>query len=245
MDSLAPPTAAPPRPPLPKPSIRAVPFIRRGDGQAIEMLTPAEQAALLRIAKPVEVRRNTVLYAEGGESRFVYNIVSGVVETYHLLADGGRRVTAFLFPSDLLGLSENGQYVATAQALTPVVAYKLPIDALEQLIRRDPRLDAELLCKLCHELRQSEWHGIIASQRDARIRVAGFVLWMHRNQPAAADTVALPMTRHDIADYLGLTVESVSRALQSLEAGRLLRRLGPRLLRLSDLDGLREAAQAQ
>ncbi len=233
------------KPRIPPPSIFAKPFARSTDPGSVQLLAEDEQTALASISRIVEMRRNTVIYPEGGRAQFVYNIVSGVAETYHLLPDGERRITSFLFASDLLGLSENGEYVGTAQALTPIVAYKMPCEAFERLVRRDPKLDVALLCKLCHELRQSERHVITNSQHDARARVAAFILWLWRSEvPALTNevTVTLPMLRHDIADYLGLSAESVSRVLLQLETAHLIQRKGPRALELLDIPGLRHMA---
>ncbi len=230
---------------FPPPSIFAKPFACGNEREAIQLLTPGEQEELLEISRIAEFRRNTVIYPEGGKTSFIYNVISGVAETYHLLPGGERHITTFLFPSDLLGLSENGRYVATAQALTPMIAYKIPFDSMDRLIRRDPALDVVLLCKLCDELRQSERHALITAKHDARARVAAFILWLRQRtlpERTNEDSVTLPMLRHDIADYLGLTMESVSRALSQLEAARLIRRQGPRTLLLLDLSGLQKAA---
>ncbi len=230
---------------FPPPSIFANSFGSRNEFGAKQLLTADEQAELLSISSVAEFRRNTVIYPEGGKTSFIYNIISGVAETYHLLPGGERHVTTFLFPSDLLGLSESGRYIATAQALTSLLAYKIPFDPLERLIRRDPALDVVLLCKLCDELRQSERHAIIAAKHDARARLAGFILWLRQSRlPVLTNegSVTLPMLRHDIADYLGLTTESVSRALSQLEADGLIRRQGPRTLLLTDICGLQKAA---
>lgn len=235
----------PAKPKIPPPSIFAKPFVRSTDPGSVQLLAEEEQAALASISRIIEMRRNTVIYPEGGRSHYVYNIVSGVAETYHLLPNGERRITSFLFASDLLGLSENGEYVATAQALTPIVAYKMPYEAFERLVRRDPKLDVALLCKLCDEVRRSERHVITNSQNDARGRMASFILWLWQSEiPALTNEVrvTLPMLRQDIADYLGLSAESVSRVLLQLETARLIQRKGPRALELLDIPGLRHMA---
>jgi len=186
-----------------------------------------------------------VLYPEGGEARFVYNVVSGVAETYQLLANGEKRITAFLFPRDIMGLSENGTYVATAQSLTAVTAFRIPFDALEAILERDPSLDIGLLCKLCHELRRSQHHAITVSKNEAPARLASFLLWIdHAYAPPGriAGELNLPMARHDIADYVGLSVESVSRALQVLETQGMIRRKGPRFITVLDAAKLRKLA---
>jgi CRP-like cAMP-binding protein len=230
----------------PPPSIMATPFAHASSKGAVQLLNDDERNALLEISRIVEVRRSGILWAEGAPAHFVYNLVSGVSETYHLLPTGERRVLAFVFPCDLLGLAEGGQYAATAQAVTDVVAYKIPWESLEQLVRRDPQLDVALLCKLCDELRQSERHLLSATENDATARVAGFVLSFWRSKvPDLVDetSVTLPMLRHDIADYLGLTPESVSRALLRLEKSHLLQRVGSRRLKLLNILGLQRAAR--
>lgn len=230
-----------------RPSIFAAPFRKTGDGSAVELLSVAEQDALIDASRLVSVRRNTVLYPEGGTAEFVYNIVSGVAETYQLLANGQKRITAFLFPRDLMGLSLNGTYVATGQSLTALTAYRIPLDALEAILERDPRLDLSLLCKLCHELRRSQHHALTVGKNDAVARIAGFLLWIEHAYALperAAGELALPMARHDVADYVGLSVESVSRALHALETQGVIRRKGPRLITLLDMAALRALAGA-
>jgi CRP/FNR family transcriptional regulator, anaerobic regulatory protein len=228
-----------------RPSIFATPFQRSGDGAAVELLSVAEQDELIGISRLINVRRHTVLYPEGGEALFVYNIVSGVAETYQLQPNGDKRITSFLFPRDLMGLSENGSYVATAQSLTPVSAYKIPVDALAAILLRDPRLDINLLCKLCHELRRSQHHTISVSKNDGPSMLANFLIWIERayTEPhRPAGELMLPMTRHHVADYLGLSVESVSRALHSLESQGAILRNGPRFIKVLDAGKLRRLA---
>ncbi|WP_144156219.1 Crp/Fnr family transcriptional regulator [Paraburkholderia sp. BCC1885] len=228
-----------------RPSIYAAPFRKDGDGAEVELLSKSEQDSLLEVSQLVSVRRHTVLYPEGGEARFVYNVVSGVAETYQLLANGEKRITAFLFPRDIMGLSENGTYVATAQSLTAVTAFRIPFDALEAILERDPSLDIGLLCKLCHELRRSQHHAITVSKNEAPARLASFLLWIdHAYAPPGriAGELNLPMARHDIADYVGLSVESVSRALQVLETQGMIRRKGPRFITVLDAAKLRKLA---
>ncbi|MBB2930419.1 Crp/Fnr family transcriptional regulator [Paraburkholderia silvatlantica] len=228
-----------------RPSIYAAPFQKVGDGAAVELLSATDQDALMAISQLVSVRRNAMLYAEGGEAKFVYNVISGVAKTFQLQPNGDRHVTAFLFPRDLLGLSVDGHYVATAQALTPLLAYQIPVKALEAILERDPRLNLGLLCKLCHELRSSQSHAITVSKQHASARLAGFLLWVEHvgaQSGGGKDEFTLPMGRRDMADYLGLTIETVSRALNALEAEGAILRRGPRAIELLDGGKLREAA---
>lgn len=228
-----------------RPSIFAAPFQKGGESGAIELLSIAEQDALTAVSDLMNVRRHTVLYAEGSEARYVYNVVAGAATTYQLQPNGNRHVTAFLFAHDLMGLSVGGCYVATAQALTPLVAYRIPLAALKPLLERDPRLDMHFLCKLCHELRSSQYHANVVAKHDAHERLAGFLLLVECAglQPGSqAGELALPMSRHDMADYLGLSTESVSRALHSLESRGVILRKGPRNIVILDVLKLRAIA---
>lgn len=225
-----------------RPSIFAAPFENSVDGLAVELLSAAEQDALMQVSELIEIPRNSLLYSESEASRFVYNIVTGVAETYRIEAEGEKCVTAFLFPHDLIGLSADGFYVSTAKALTPLSVFRIPISSLKAILERDPRLDLGLLCKLCHELRHSQYHAIMVSKRDASVRVARFLLWIQQadsGQVGDRSAIVLPMSRQEIADYVGLSIEAVSRGLHFLEEEGAVARDGPRLISVKDPAKLR------
>lgn len=225
-----------------RPSIFAAPFENDGDGRAVELLSAAEQDTIMQVSELVEIPRSTVIYSEGEVSHFVYNIVNGVAETYRLETDGEKCVTAFLFPHDLIGLSADGFYVSTAKALTPLSVFRIPIRSLKAILERDPRLALGLLCKLCHELRHSQYHAITVSKHDASVRLARFLLWIQQaNIDSIEDRTAiiLPMSRQEIADYVGLSIEAVSRGLHFLESEGAVARDGPRLISIKDREKLR------
>lgn len=237
---------------MPRPSFSGLPAFERrvGQGEA-ELLSEAEQEALLTISRLISVPARASLFVEGDEARFLYNIVSGVVETYCLSPSGDKRATAFLFARDLAGLGENGLYAGSAECLTEVTAFQIPVAKLDVLLACNPRLDAGLVSKLCHEWRKAQRHALTLGKREAVPRVASFLLWMRtvdyarqENLAHGQDEVVLPMSRHDIADYLGLTIESVSRSLHALQAQGLIQRKGPRRILLHDTDGLRALADA-
>lgn len=228
-----------------RPSILATPFVRGGHGQVLELLSSAEQDALARIAQLMRIKKRTTLYPEGGDARFVYNVIEGVVGTYHLLPGGERLVTAFLFPGDLLGMSENGKYVATAQTISQVVAYRIAIPDLESVLQRDPRLDIGLLTKLCDDIRSAYRHTVDVSKNDASSRVGAFLLWI-ADIPGVQGlngNLELPMAWYEIADYLALSTESVSRALQRLETTGIIRRSRPRAISILDHAALVRVAE--
>lgn len=228
------------------PSVFSVPFSAQNGNARMQLLTPAEQKAIAAMSRLVELKRDTTLYWEDEPSQFVYNIIAGAVSTYHLQPNGLRQVTSFLFPGDLVGLSRAGKYVTTAHTLTAVVAYKIPYHALESLVHRDPKLDTALLCKLCDDLRRSERHFMKTTQHEALSRVAAFLVWLAGfNVDVEPDPydLYLPMLRQDIADYLDLSIETISRAMHELEQQGAIRRDTPRHLHILDLEQLKLIAQ--
>src|SRR5262249_30761674 len=128
---------------------------------------------------------------------------------------------AFLFPGDVFGLAENGRYVNTTQTVTRAMLYRIPLDALKDLLRRDPDLQFRFLCKVTHQLREAQRHTINVSRRTALGKVAMFLKMLERDGQWRGDHVSprsltVPMTRVDIADYLGLSPEAVSRVTSRL-----------------------------
>ena len=135
--------------------------------------------------------------------------------------------------------------VGTAQSVTAVTAYRIPLDGLTSLLRRDPELDFHFLCKLCHALREAQRHAIALALHEVGAKLAKFLLLLDRHSRVPApqtNQVAIPMTRHDIADFVGLTVESVSRAFNILEKDGLIKRHGPRLVDILDRKKLERKA---
>jgi len=231
-----------------KPSIIALPFAQHIENAALQVLDPAAQQKILGVSQLVVLAPHIKLYAQGDKADYVYNIVDGTVETYYSFSDGRRTVSAFLFPLDLVGLSENGHYLATAETLMEVKAFKIPLNILSDILQEDARLSVGFLLKLCHDLRDSERHAINISHHAAHVRIASFLVWLTdamrlrdergRTVKDPIVSLALPMTRTDIADYLGLTVESVSRGLHFLEAEKVIQRRGPRDIDILDREKL-------
>jgi CRP/FNR family transcriptional regulator len=186
--------ATPDAPPLP--SIWAIPFGRSARGEVVELLTPPEQRQLAGIATLMRTARGAVMCEEGEPAEHVYNLIDGVVESYRLLRNGERQVLAFLFAHDLFGLSENGYYVASVRAVTPTLAYRIPIAPLRMLLQHDPTLEFHLICKLCHELRAAQHHMMALWHKDAANRLALFLVVFARQmhpEHATPQEILLPV----------------------------------------------------
>lgn len=224
-----------------RPSLIAEPILSNGNGAWVEVLSSEDQGVLTEISQFLTVAPHTVLYQDKARADFVYNIVGGVAQSYLLLRDGSRRVIDFSFRGDLLGLSENGSYLSTAESITTLFVYRTPIASLREMLQRSNRFNTSLLAKAAQELRNSQRHNTIMGKKEASARLSAFLLGLCRTPLKTVShplTLWLPMTRSDIADYLGLSHETVSRALGSLEREQIIVRTGSRLISVLDKERL-------
>jgi CRP-like cAMP-binding protein len=230
-----------------RPLLRGVSLRGGASGGNIALLNAAQRQELADIATLARFPRGALLQQEGEAISAIFNVVEGVVKTYRLTEDGKRHILAFMFRGDLVGLYENGRYLNSAEAVNEVTAYRLPVAALEKLWERDPALNMAFLSKACHDLRATQRHEIMLSRRDARQR-----LWMFIDMllPQAEESngggenprLTLPMRRVEIADYLGLSAEAVSRGLHALVREGKLRLHGLHQLEVLDRGELAAAA---
>jgi CRP/FNR family transcriptional regulator, anaerobic regulatory protein len=227
------------------PSLRAVPFQKgAADTEAI-VLTDRQREELARIGLRLRLPARMVIYREGSAADSIFAVVEGAVKTSCVLRSGSRFVSAFLFARDLFGLAENGLYVNRAQTITPVTLYRLPMRELTVLLKHDADLQFHFLAKVTHELRESQRRAILVSRRDAVGRLAMFVVLMSKRLAQDSEPhVPLPMTRSDIADFLGLSLESVTRAAAELERRRLVKFETRHLAQIVDATKLAKLAAA-
>jgi CRP-like cAMP-binding protein len=222
------------------PLISAIPFRESPEGRFLQLLSDRERNRLAQLASLVRFRRGAAIYCEGAPTAAIFNIIVGVAKTFQTQPDGTIRIAAFLFPDDLLGLAEEGFYVDSAEAVTPMIAHRLPLGALENLLRSDPTLEFHVLCKLCHELREAQRHAFILDRHRALSKIAMFVLMLGRSEQSRERGVAevyLPMTRSDIADYIGMSLATVSRSFHVIESLGLVRFRNRRHLQIIDHAG--------
>lgn len=227
------------------PSISAIPFREKSDGRALHLLSDRERSQLAQIASLVRIRRGEAIYSEGTPADSIYNIATGVAKTFRTLAASTSQIGAFLFPDDLLGLAEEGYYVNSAEAVTPITAYRLPLVALEKLLRSDPTLEFHVSCKICHDLREAQRHAFLLGRRRALPKIAMFVQMLGRSEQARgkdATAIYLPMTRTDIADYIGMSLPAVCRSFAVIVRRGLVRFKDRRHLQIIDQAGLESLA---
>ncbi|MBN9044146.1 MAG: Crp/Fnr family transcriptional regulator [Rhizobiales bacterium] len=219
------------------PFFTAIPFRHSATGIGIPILDECDRRCLAEIATLVDFPRGTVFQRQGEGATCVYNLVSGIVKTSCVSLEGKETVTAFHFPGDVIGLAENGTYLNTATTLENVSAFYLPLSSLEALLRKHPKLELHFLCKVCHELREEQRHAILLASGSARTKI---VLFLHLMQiQGSIETndsacIILPMKRLDIANYTGLTIETVSRTFNRLENDGILKIDGPHRIRITN-----------
>lgn len=164
----------------------------------------------------VSFSQKATLFEQGDEANSLYTITSGTLRLHYDLPDGRRQIVGFAMPGDFLGLSLEPRFGITADALTPIQACRFDRHRFMALIERHPNMMRKMHEVASHELAIAQEHMVVLGRRRAEERVASFLLkWWHRLQRIQGNspTVALPMGRQDIADHLGLTIETVSRTL--------------------------------
>jgi CRP/FNR family transcriptional regulator, nitrogen fixation regulation protein len=159
--------------------------------------------------------RNSEIYGENEPADYLYKIVSGTVRTYKVLLDGRRQIGAFHLPGDIFGFETGNEHTFSAEAITDCKITVIKRSAVMALAARDNDVARQMWELTACELQRAQKHSL-ALIRTAEERVAGFLLEM-ADRVANGGTVELPMSRQDIADYLGLTIETISRTLKLLE----------------------------
>ena len=167
------------------------------------------------MSAPMSFARNAEIYGEGEAADYLYKVVSGTVRTYKVLTDGRRQVGGFYLPGEIFGLETGDEHGFSAEAITQCEVLVIRRSALVALADKDHDVARQLWTLTGNELRRVQEH-ILLLIKSAQERVAAFLLEMEQ-RVCAGNAVELPMSRQDIADYLGLTIETVSRTLTNLE----------------------------
>jgi CRP/FNR family transcriptional regulator, nitrogen fixation regulation protein len=158
---------------------------------------------------------NTEIFGENEPADYLYKVVSGSVRTYKILSDGRRQIGGFYLPGDIFGLEFAEEHSLSAEAITDAKVLVVKRSALHALAGRDALVAQQLFALTGRELHRVQ-DRILLLIKSAQERVASFLLEM-AERAAQKNIIDLPMSRQDIADYLGLTIETVSRTLTALE----------------------------
>ncbi len=160
-------------------------------------------------------RRDSEIYGEKEPAEYIYQIKSGAVRSYKLLCDGRRQIGAFHVPGDIFGLENGDVHRFTTEAVVDTTVRLIRQESLDAAAGSDGTLTRSLLYMTTKNLRHAEDHMLLLGRKTSVERVAAFLIEMD-GRLAAAGVLALPMSRRDIADYLGLTLETISRSLSHL-----------------------------
>ena len=190
------------------------------------------------VATEFSYGKDEEIYGEDEPAEYVYQVIRGAVRTYKLLSDGRRQIGAFHLPGDVFGLESGMAHRLAAEAVIDTTVRLVTRRSLEQAAGIDVQVARRLWTMTAGELRHAEDHMLLLGRKNAMERVANFLLEMDRRL-AVAGMMALPMCRRDIGDYLGLTLETVSRALSQLHNEGVLGLSGARQIVLRNRQRLK------
>lgn len=197
--------------------------------------------ALERIGLRMAFAKDEEIYAQDEEVEFIYRVVSGSVRTTRLMSDGRRQIGEFYYPGDIFGLEPGPDHRFSAEALCDCVVLVLKRTAL-QAAGADADLQAAIMAAMSLELERAQEHVLLLGRKTACERVASFMADL-AVRGGAGGVFDLPMSRQDIADYLGLTIETVSRMLSQLQNNAVLEIAGCRHVTVKNPAALARLAQ--
>ena len=178
-------------------------------------------------------KRGTEIHGENEPADYVYQVKKGAVRSYKLLSDGRRQIGAFHLVGDIFGLTNGENHRFTAEAVVDTTLWLMKRRSLEVISQTDGVLARNLLSLTTRSLQHAEDHMLLLGRKDSLEKVATFLLEMDKR---LADAMTLPMSHRDIADYLGLTLETVSRALSRLRRAGAISLAGDTLREITILD---------
>jgi len=159
-------------------------------------------------------KKGAEIYGENEPADYVYKLVSGTARSYKILNDGRRQIQGFYFPSDIFGLEGGAEHASSAEAMSDVTVLVVRRSAILAAATRDSDVANQMWTYTSRELNHARGHAMLLV-KTAQERVASFLLQLADR--FAGNAVELPMSRQDIADYLGLTIETVSRTLTQFQ----------------------------
>jgi CRP/FNR family transcriptional regulator len=182
------------------------------------------------------------LFHEGDPATRVFTVTKGTLKLYKLLPDGRRQVTGFMHPGDFLGMSSDDEHAFSAEALEDAQLCWFPRNRFDDFVEEHGAMERELYRMAAHELAAAQQQMVLLGRKTANERLASFLLLLagraERVPGGKAELVRLPMSRSDIADYLGLTKETVSRVLSAFRRDRLIRLHSVDEIEIVDMAGL-------
>ena len=197
-----------------------------------QMVSEGPADALSLMGAPMTFTRNEEIFGEGEPADYLYKVVSGTVRCYRVLDDGRRQIAAFHLPGDMFGMELGDEHRCSAEAIGSVTVQVFKRSVVLALADRDGEASRQIWQMTARELQRSQDHMLLLI-KSAEERLASFLIEMN-SRLSARNEVNLPMSRQDIADYLGLTIETVSRMFTQLENASTIGLSGSRRIVLRD-----------
>lgn len=202
------------------------------------------RAGLDKAGTLVSFARNETIYAKGEEARHSYKVIEGAVRLSRIFHDGRRQIVDFFLPDTTFGIELADRYTSTAEAVGEVKALRCPRLCIAQMSSGDPDIGQKRLAMLGKSLAAAERHVAMLGHQSAKERVASFFLALESEHRKDFDgTFDLALGRQDIADYLGLTIETTCRALGELKRQNIVDTPSRRRIVIRDLPALRAIAE--
>lgn len=181
-------------------------------------------------AKTTTYAGHAVIYYEGDPAQRLFEVASGTVMLFKLLPDGRRQVVEILRTGEIFGLAGGDEYECTAETLTDASIHELDL----RLVETSPNIQRKLASCLANQMRILHEHAVLLGRKSAVERVASFLMYLVPNRGGVGCVgpedesddgydLKLHMTRQEIADYLGLTIETVSRVVSDLKRRGVIR----------------------
>lgn len=209
-------------------------------------LNSEDRKHLASIGSTWQAVRGQSVFSENDPAFYLYTIVQGSILVHKMLEDGRRQVTGFLFAGDFLGLADTDVYAYNAEAITDSTLLRYQFSDLMALFKRYPELERKIFAVAQHEIAEAHEQMLLLGRKTPKEKVASFLLrYAERAALRGEDRedIFLPMKRNEIADYLGTTVETVSRTISQFRQDGLIHSDGYNRIRIVDREGLLGAAQ--
>jgi len=207
---------------------------------------PEQRSTLASLGTISHFDRNSTIFSEGDDADYSYKVISGAVRLSKMMSDGRRQIAEFALPGDFIGINWLEEHAMTAEALNDVTVVSYTRGRLERLGDENREIRAELFANLRHDLWAAQNHLVILGRQSALERVANFLVQLlDRNRGQDKSHLEIPMTRQDIADYLGLTIETVCRMLTKLKASGVIGIPDRHTITVRNANALRRAAQPE
>jgi len=188
-----------------------------------------------------EFKDKQSIFLQQEHSKHLYNITKGNIKIYKLLNDGRIQIIGFLYPGDFFGSYKKGKYNYSSEAIGDVRVCIFKQEALDGFLAKNMNLTKELLHRTSHELTLAQDRIGVLGKMNANERVAKFILNISDQRARIGwqnNPVSLPMIRQDIADYLGLTLETVSREITRFKTSNLIKVMSSKQIFIVDKEKL-------